>query len=356
MRSTLICIVIFSAFFIALAYTRNPTGCREFASNIGRLVTLLASKHVDQAGSGQPGAPDAASSVATVPTPEPAPTPVPASTTALTPVEGTSAVQAVPGPSDLKSSPTPAKSWAPPAVIPAQPNWTWTTSDGKTYQNVVIEKINSDTVRITHSAGVTQIDISTLPADIQKQLNFDPDAAAAATAEQQREEQRPFYSFAERADAQALARQRHWPLAWLCSMPIYMTEDPSLDPEAEATQMAFNHLKSQVVIIFVNGSADFGASPVPVHDQFIIMDDGPVPGGHHFLAPKVVFSNPDATRTLGRVCYTQMKAAGEVAIDAVLSAFPKDPDVQTMVNGNPASEPQPTPPASSPVATEPTAK
>jgi nucleoredoxin len=72
----------------------------------------------------------------------------------------------------------PIKPWTPPAVMPAQSNWTWTTSDGTTYQDVVVTKIEPTTVTITHSLGVAHIPISSLPADIQKKLNYDPAAAS----------------------------------------------------------------------------------------------------------------------------------------------------------------------------------
>jgi hypothetical protein len=75
-------------------------------------------------------------------------------------------------------SPDAVKPWAPPDVMPSQPNWTWTTSDGTTYQNVVVTKIEPETVTITHSMGVAHVPINLLPPDIQKQLNYGPHAAS----------------------------------------------------------------------------------------------------------------------------------------------------------------------------------
>src|ERR1700761_5323926 len=75
----------------------------------------------------------------------------------------------------------PPKAWAPPDPIPAQPNWTWTTLDGTTYHNVVVTKVGPTTVSISHAMGVAHdIPIANLPPDLQKQLNYDPVAAAAA--------------------------------------------------------------------------------------------------------------------------------------------------------------------------------
>jgi thiol-disulfide isomerase/thioredoxin len=69
-----------------------------------------------------------------------------------------------------------------PDVMPAMPNWTWNTLDGKTYENVVINKREPDQISITHSKGVAHIPMSLLSDDIKKQLNYDPAAAAAAAA------------------------------------------------------------------------------------------------------------------------------------------------------------------------------
>jgi nucleoredoxin len=66
--------------------------------------------------------------------------------------------------------------------MPAQPNWTWTTSDGKSYQNVVVTQIGADTATITHSLGVAHVSIALLPPDIQKQLDYDPRAASQIPA------------------------------------------------------------------------------------------------------------------------------------------------------------------------------
>jgi len=45
-------------------------------------------------------------------------------------------------------------------------------------QNVVVTKIEPETVSITHSIGVAHVPINLLPPDIQKQLNYGPHAAS----------------------------------------------------------------------------------------------------------------------------------------------------------------------------------
>jgi len=56
-------------------------------------------------------------------------------------------------------------------VFPAQDHWTWKTTDGKTYQEVKIEKIEKDYVTIFYAEGGVRIPISTLPDDLQKVLD-----------------------------------------------------------------------------------------------------------------------------------------------------------------------------------------
>ncbi|HEY0258123.1 MAG TPA: hypothetical protein VGC39_11815 [Candidatus Methylacidiphilales bacterium] len=59
----------------------------------------------------------------------------------------------------------------PRSALPAQDHWTWTTTDGKTYQEVKIEKIEDDYVTIIHADGGARLPISTLPDDVQKKVN-----------------------------------------------------------------------------------------------------------------------------------------------------------------------------------------
>ncbi len=54
--------------------------------------------------------------------------------------------------------------------------------------------------------------------------------------------------------------------------------------------------------------------PNLVHAQFHINDDGPLEGGAAWRVPKIVFTDPGITKTLGRVSYTQMSAAREAAV------------------------------------------
>lgn len=191
MRTTQICLVVLLVAFMAYAYAQDPSGCKKVVDD-ARSVLITISPiplhpdvppkiPVESASSVQPEAPAPSTIPAPVPvpatTPPPTPTPVPAPAALPAPTPASESASTVPNP------PLPLiKTWAPPAVMPAQFNWTWTTSDGKTYQNVVVNKIEADTVSITHSTGVAHVPISLLPPDIQKQLNYDPQAASQIPA------------------------------------------------------------------------------------------------------------------------------------------------------------------------------
>src|ERR1700683_1190184 len=156
MRIFLIIFVLLLVAVSGYAYSKDPAGCAKLGADFAVIFrTLIGSAPTpDQA----PLTPVAPKPAAIVPASSSAPAPAP--------------VTATPPP-----VPPPVKAWAPPAVFPAQPNWTWTAQDGTTYQNVVITKVEPDTVTITHSMGVAHLPISTVPPDIQKQLNYDPVAA-----------------------------------------------------------------------------------------------------------------------------------------------------------------------------------
>ena len=72
------------------------------------------------------------------------------------------------------------KEFVPPDPLPAQANWTWTTSDGRVYKNVVVKRVEADVVDILHEDGATMIDIATLPPDIQEKLNYNRALAMSA--------------------------------------------------------------------------------------------------------------------------------------------------------------------------------
>lgn len=327
----LLLLVILAAVY---GYVHNPQACAKLGQDLVAVYTTIPEQSPEPPLSAPPSAPASAPTNNT----SPAVAPSPAS---LAPPADTNTVAGAP-------TPPPIKKWAPPDILPAKPNWTWTTTDGTAYQNVVILKIDSDTVKIMHSAGVTSLDISSLSPDIQKQLNYDPDAAAAAKVEARREEDHPFYPYAQAADAEAVARQMHWPVAWLFSWSSSLSAlGAAPDSEDGTTQAALNVLKTQTIVIFSNGPDDLGNIPQTIRSELYHLDDGTIPGGHHYYTPKIVISNADATQTFGRVWYTEMKNSGMAPLDSLLSTIQNDPKIQAVLSGQPAT-PSATPSAAAP--------
>lgn len=122
--------------------------------------------------------------VAAVVAPTPAPTVTPATSNVLPPAQAdnsdnsTSASATSSSQTSIAATASAPSTWTPPSPIPAKPNWTWTTTDGAVYKNVKIVSLDPVNVTILHEDGGTQLPISKLPPDLQKQLNYDPQAAA----------------------------------------------------------------------------------------------------------------------------------------------------------------------------------
>jgi hypothetical protein len=145
-----------------------------------------------------------------------------------------------------------------------------------------------------------------------------------------------YYDISDTAQAQAEARQRHLPIAYLGSFPASLT-DGSPDPGSidDLTQMALAALQDHAVVIFFDGR---NMAPVPplIHAQYHLQDDGPLKNGANWISPKVVFCDPEITKILGRVSYTQMKADRDVPLNSALQVIHNDP--QALV---PAAAPAP---------------
>ena len=139
----------------------------------------------------------------------------------------------------------------------------------------------------------------------------------------------PYYMMANQAQAQAEAREKHLPLAWL-STDISDLSDGSPRPggRADLAQMAIATLQGRAVIIIVNGNADMPQTPAIVHHQFSALDDTGLPPGVNYFQPKIVFSDPNATKTLGRVWATEMHTDRTIPIESAFQVIKNDPDAQ----------------------------
>ncbi len=56
----------------------------------------------------------------------------------------------------------------------------WQTTDGKTYQEVKVIKVEADAVTILYRDGGARVSLSVLPADLQQKFHYDPEKAEAA--------------------------------------------------------------------------------------------------------------------------------------------------------------------------------
>jgi hypothetical protein len=100
-------------------------------------------------------------------------------------------------------------SFTPPNPLPAQPNWTWTTRTGRTYNDVVIQKVEADCVTILDRDGGARLIISDLPEDLQKQLNYDERLAAEASARRGDDDQASAsYMEQERGQGEQVAQRK----------------------------------------------------------------------------------------------------------------------------------------------------
>jgi hypothetical protein len=134
-----------------------------------------------------------------------------------------------------------------------------------------------------------------------------------------------YYDISDCAKAEAEAAQRHLPLAWMGGFHSDLSvSNPDPGSEADLTQMALADLQGQAVVVFFEAS---NMAPVPgiVHAQDHIADDGPLAGGASWVAPKIVFTNPQVRHVFGRVSETQMKSDRESAINAVLQKIASNP-------------------------------
>ena len=89
-------------------------------------------------------------------------------------------------------------------LLPAED---WTVA-GKTYKNVTVMAVHTDTVSIAYDGGVGRVNLCDLPPDLQKKFNYDPVAAKQAmAAEKQREAQSDALAAKVAADEKAKEEQ-----------------------------------------------------------------------------------------------------------------------------------------------------
>jgi hypothetical protein len=88
-------------------------------------------------------------------------------------------MSALPAPGQAPAAPP---SPPPAAATPIEDLGTFTTIDGKTYQEAELLKIESTDIVISSSDGITQVEYAVMPPDMQRKFGWDPQKSAEVNA------------------------------------------------------------------------------------------------------------------------------------------------------------------------------
>jgi hypothetical protein len=58
------------------------------------------------------------------------------------------------------------------------------TIEGKEYKNVTVKRVEPDGLVLSSKSGIAKVYFTELPKDVQQRFNYDPEKAAAYSAEQ----------------------------------------------------------------------------------------------------------------------------------------------------------------------------
>ncbi|HEY3898973.1 MAG TPA: hypothetical protein VGM54_10190 [Chthoniobacter sp.] len=92
------------------------------------------------------------------------------------------------------------------STILADDGFSFKTVDGTEYKSVTVTRVTPASIQITYADGVASIPIATLPADLQKRLNYDPERAAKF--EKMQADLQQAQASAQASQAQAAALQQ----------------------------------------------------------------------------------------------------------------------------------------------------
>lgn len=133
----------------------------------------------------------------------------------------------------------------------------------------------------------------------------------------------PYYDVTQIDEAKVAARQRTLPLAWMGISP-HELDGSTNGSFGHISQALLPILSDRTVVILFEGPQS-NRVPPDIYAQFALMDDGVLPNGHHWNSPKVVFTNPEGTKILGRISNTQMQRDGiDVAVSSALQIIRND--------------------------------
>ncbi len=161
----------------------------------------------------------------------------------------------------------------------------------------------------------------------------------------------PYFTVDQIDRAKAEARAKHLPIAWLSSPMVYLNAAYANEAQgsaAELTALALRTLQGQAVIIFQDADNDLPRMPANMVERIETKDEGDhIPGGGHYTAPKIIYTDPSLTTFFGCTLAPDLRRDREAAINIALIHLHNDPQAQALLNGTAKSPPpatgQPTP-------------
>jgi len=173
----------------------------------------------------------------------------------------------------------------------------WTTTDGKTYRQVKVVKVEDDAVTILDQDGGALVPLAVLSPELQKQFHYDPDKAKIAAARRASDEQASAAAIEEQKKAEA-AQQQNVKLAGASTpalaVPPTQTPSPVVSTATPPVQIASttpppsSTPAPSAVIPSSNGAP-------PANSQFALNpgNSGPADASHQKVNPdwKLVWSD-----------------------------------------------------------------
>jgi beta-glucanase (GH16 family) len=152
----------------------------------------------------------------------------------------------------------------------------WTTSDGKTYRQITVLKVEDDAVTILDSDGGALVPLALLPADLQQRFHYDPDKAKLAAARRQADSDASAKAIAqEKKNEEALQKTTA-----VANPPVITIAQAAPPPSATPPP---------------DTTASPSANPPPANSQFSLNrgTSGPTNGSHDKVNPnwKLVWSD-----------------------------------------------------------------
>lgn len=157
-----------------------------------------------------------------------------------------------------------------------------------------------------------------------------------------------YYALADRAKAESEAKQRHLPLAWLCSLDgVLQSKEARLEFAREMTDLTIATLKDRAVIIYFDTNHTYRV-PVLITRAVHAFDADNLAYNTWYI-PKVIFTDPDTTKVLAVVTAGQLGEKREAHLISALHIIANDrhafelappPVVPQVVRNQPSDPPK----------------